>query len=105
MTLGWKYNKLARAIGASEQQLGPWERAGVPQRSVRTWGRLAKLAMANNFDSSNILDDRLWTRERLEAAIQQSGRSKRQWAVAASCSTQAIQQWLAGKRPIHREAA
>ena len=62
MTLDWKFNKLARAIGASSQQLGPWERAGVPQRSVRTWGRLAKLAKANNFESSNILDDHLWTR-------------------------------------------
>ena len=44
MTLGWKCNKLASAIGASAQQIGPWERGGVPQRSVRTWGRLAKLA-------------------------------------------------------------
>ena len=33
------------------------------------------------------------------------GRSKREWAVAASCSTQAIQQWSTGSRPIHREAA
>ncbi len=72
MALGWKYNKLARAIGASEQQLGPWERAGVPQRSVRTWGRLAKLAVANDFDQSSILDDRLWTRERLQAAMKRS---------------------------------
>jgi DNA-binding XRE family transcriptional regulator len=47
MTLSWKYNKLARAIGASVQQISLWERGGVPERSVRTWGRLAKLAGAN----------------------------------------------------------
>ena len=105
MTLGWKYNKLACALGASDQQIGLWERGGVPQRSVRTWGRLAKLATANNFTASDIVDDRLWTSRRLQHAIEQSGRSKREWAVAASCSTQAIQQWLAATRPIHREAA
>jgi hypothetical protein len=105
MTLGWKGNKLARAIGASAQQIGPWERWGVPQRSVRTWGRLAKLAAANKFEPSNVVDDRLWSRRRLRKAIEQSCRSNREWAVAARCSTQAIQQWAAGTRPIHREAA
>ena len=105
MTLGWKYNKLARAIGASVQQVGLWERGGVPQRSVRTWGRLAKLSAANNFEPLNVVDDRLWTRERVRQAIEQSGRSNRDWSVAAGCSTQAIQQWAAGTRPIHRESA
>jgi transcriptional regulator with XRE-family HTH domain len=105
MTLGWKHNKLARAIGASAQQIGPWERGGVPKRSVRTWGRLAKLAAANKFESSNIVDDRLWTRKRLQHAIGESGRSNRDWSIAAGCSTQAIQQWATGSRPIHREAA
>ena len=105
MTLAWKCNKLARAIGASAQQIGLWERGGVPQRSVRTWGRLAKLAGANRFESTNIVDDRLWTQKRLQSAIEQSGRSNREWSVAAGCSTQAIQQWAGGARPIHREAA
>jgi transcriptional regulator with XRE-family HTH domain len=105
MTLGWKFNKLARAIGASEQQIGPWERGGVPQRSVRTWGRLARLAAANDFEASAIVDDRLWTGRRLRKAIGESGRSNHEWAVTAGCSTQAIQQWAAGTRPIHREAA
>jgi transcriptional regulator with XRE-family HTH domain len=105
MTLGWKCNKLARAIGASAQQIGPWEQGGVPQRSVRTWGRLAKVAGANNFKSSNIVDDRLWSRKRPRTAIEQSGQSNRESAVAARCSTQAIQQWAAGTRPIHREAS
>jgi hypothetical protein len=77
----------------------------VPPRSVRTWGRLAKFAAANRFESSNIVDDRLWTRKRLGKAIELSGRSNREWSVAAGCSTQAIQQWAAGTRPIHREAA
>ncbi len=105
MTLGWKCNKLASAIGASAQLIGPWERGRVPQRSVRPWGRLAKLAGANNFEASNIVDDRVWTKRRLGKAIEQAGRSNRDRAVAAGCSTQAIQQWSAGTRPIHREAA
>jgi transcriptional regulator with XRE-family HTH domain len=105
MTLGWKFNKLARAIGASDQQIGPWERGGVPKRSVRTWGRLAKLAAVNDFEAADVVDDRLWSRDHLRGAISVSGRSNRDWAVAAACSTQAIQQWARGKRPIHREAA
>src|SRR5207302_5982115 len=96
MALGWKYNKLARAIGASVQQISLWERGGVPQRSVRTWGRLAKLAVANDFESMSIVDDRLWTQERVRQAIEQSGRSNREWALAAGCSSQAMQQWSSG---------
>jgi hypothetical protein len=79
MTLSWICDKVARAIGASAQQVGPWERGGVPKRSVRTWGRLAKLAAVNKFSASDILDDRLWTRHCLRAAIDQSGRSNRDW--------------------------
>jgi len=90
MSLGWKYDKLARAIGASVQQVSLWERGGVPQRSVRTWGRLATIAGANKFESLNIVDDPLWTRRRLRKAIEQSGRSNRESALAAGCSTQAI---------------
>jgi len=87
------------------QQISLWERGGVPQRSVRIWGRLAKLAGANKFESLNIVDDRLWTMNRVSKALKQSGRRKREWSLAAGCSTQAIRQWAVGTRPIHREAA
>ena len=35
MALGWKYNKLARAIGSSVQQISLWER-GNRSPSIRT---------------------------------------------------------------------
>lgn len=105
MHCGLKPSEFARLIGASVQQLPIWERGGVPVRSVRTWGRLAALARKRGFDASSVVDDRLWTTDHVKAAIKASGRSNRVWAVAAGCSQQAIQQWRAGSRPIHREAA
>jgi len=95
----------ARAVGASDHSVPIWDREGVPGRSVRAWGRLTRLAAKNRFDAAQVVDDRLWTSERLAAAVGASGKSLGAWAAAAGFSYQALQQWAAGTRPIHREAA
>lgn len=105
MHLRLRKGALARAIGTSDQQIAVWDRDGVPRRSVRTWGRLARLAAKQKFDASMVVDDRLWTPELLREAIERSSRSIYQWGAAAGWSYQAVQQWAAGTRPIHREAA
>ena len=60
--LGLGVGAIARELGCSDQQVSVWDRNGVPRRSVRTWGRLARLAARKRFDSATIVDDRLWTK-------------------------------------------
>jgi DNA-binding transcriptional regulator YiaG len=92
MSVGMAKGEFARAIGSSDQQVSVWDRNGVPQRSIRVWGRLTKLAVTRGFDASQVVDDRLWTSEFLQRAIAASGKSLNTWGAAAGRSYQAIQQ-------------
>lgn len=107
MERGWNLSAMAIEVGCSAQQLQLWQWSGVPERSVRTHGRLSTLARKYGFDAGMILPHRLWTHEFLREVMDHHGERYpvSAWALAGRVNQGTLRQWLRGERNIVPESA
>lgn len=107
MSQHWSLSDLAREIGTSAQQCQVWQWSGVPERSVRTHGRLTAAARRAGFDEGMVVPHRLWTRDYLREVFEprRATLPASVWAARAGVAVGTFHQWLRGSRPIVPESA